>query len=253
MPAKRRPILQSTDNDAPGGHHCPQGEYERFIHSIARGKGTSYAAREMAVARRFTERWPDLQDWFEEPLRVRVGFDRFGRQDAMDARITSDARPYLLYLALRSNLRFDYPWLLTAHMLYLPTKAAEMRMDIGLDGLIADALRLGYRRTSTQVSVSWPLTRILLRNGLAHAGLIRSEHVTALDDAVRAFLASSLLAEYYPQTVNKLHKFRKTWLYRVNQFKLLMFHRGQFPTQPRKFMPVLQDRSPTPVKANGPL
>ena len=246
MPAKRRPILQSTDNDAPGGHHCPQGEYERFIHSIARGKGTSYAAREMAVARRFTERWPDLQDWFEEPLRVRVGFDRFGRQDAMDARITSDARPYLLYLALRSNLRFDYPWLLTAHMLYLPTKAAEMRMDIGLDGLIADALRLGYRRTSTQVSVSWPLTRILLRTGLTHARFIRAEHITELDEAVRAFLASPLLAEYCPQSVNNLNKFRKTWLYRVNQFKLLMFHRGQFTTQPHKFMPVLKERSPTP-------
>jgi integrase len=246
MPAKPRPILQSTDNDAPGGHHCPQGEYERFIHSIARGKGTSYAAREMAVARRFTERWPDLQDWFEEPLRVRVGVDRFGRQDAMDARITSDARPYLLYLALRSNLRFDYPWLLTAHMLYLPTKAAEMRMDIGLDGLIADALRLGYRRTSTQVSVSWPLTRILLRTGLTHARFIRAEHITELDEAVRAFLASPLLAEYCPQSVNNLNKFRKTWLYRVNQFKLLMFHRGQFTTQPHKFMPVLKERSPTP-------
>jgi integrase len=246
MPAKLRPVLQSTDDDAPGGHHCPQREYERFIHSIARGKGTNYAAREMAVARRFTKRWPDLQDWFEEPLHVRVGVERFGRQDAMDARITSDARPYLLYLALRGNLRFDYPWLLTAHMLYLPTKAAEMRMDIGLDGLIADALRLGYRRTSTQVSVSWPLTRILLRTGLTHARFIRAEHVTELDDAVRALLASPLLTEYYPQSVHQPNKFRKTWLYRVNQFKLLMFHRGQFPTQPRKFMPVLKDRSPTP-------
>lgn len=227
MPAKlRRP----TDDNAHRAHHCPQREYESFIRSISRR--TDYAVREMAMVRRFTSRWPALQDWFEEPLYVRVGVERLNRREATDARISSDARPYLLYLALRDNVRFDYPWLLTAHMLYLPTKAAEMGMDIGLDGLIADALGLGYRRTSTQVSVTWPLTRILLRTGLAHAGLIRAEHVTEFDDAVRAFLASPLLAEYYPQSVNMLNKFRKTWLYRVNQFKLLMFHRGQFPTQP---------------------
>jgi integrase len=244
MPTELRPTWRPTDDNVPGGHHCPQREYEGFIRTVSKRRG--YAAREMAMVRRFINRWPALQDWFEEPLHVRVGVERLDRREATDARITSDARPYLLYLALRGNVRFDYPWLLTAHALFLPTKAVEMGMDIGLDGLMTDALRLGYRRTSTQVSVSWPLTRILLRNGLAHAGLIRSEHVTALDDAVRAFLASPLLAEYYPQTVDKLHKFRKTWLYRVNQFKLLMFHRGQFPTQPRKFMPVLQDRSPTP-------
>jgi hypothetical protein len=136
MPAELRPVLQTpyVPDDAPRGHHCPEREYEGFIHSIALGKGTSYAAREMVVARQFTKRWPDLQDWFEEPLHVRVGVERFDRQEAMDARITSVARPYLLYLALRGNLRFDYPWLLAAHMLYLPTKAAEMGMDIGLDG-----------------------------------------------------------------------------------------------------------------------
>jgi hypothetical protein len=113
MRAELRPILQKSYvcNDAPHGYHCPEREYERFIHSIALGKGTNYAAREMAVARRFTKRWPDLHDWFEEPLHVRVGVKRFDRQEAMDARITSDARPYLLYLALRGNLRFDYPLL----------------------------------------------------------------------------------------------------------------------------------------------
>jgi hypothetical protein len=188
MPAELRPILQTSDvpNDAPGGHHCAEREYEGFIRSIAaRDKRKGYAAREMAAVRRFTRRWPALQDWFEEPLHVRVGVERFDRREATDARITSGARPYLLYLALRGNVRFDYLWLLTAHMLYLPTKAAEMDMDIGLDGLIADALWLGYRRTSTQVSVSWPLTRILLRTGLTHARLIRAEHVTELDDAVR--------------------------------------------------------------------
>ena len=244
MPAELRPILRTTDDEAPRGHHCPQREYLGFIRTVSKRRG--YALREMAMVRRFTSRWPVLQDWFEEPLHVRVGAERFDRQEATDARITSDARPYLLYLALRGNLRFDYPWLLAAHMLYLPTKAAEMGMDIGLDELIADALRLGYRQTSTQVSVSWPLTRILLRSGLTHARFIRAEHVTELNDAVRAFLASPLLAEYYPQSVGALNKFRKTWLYRVNQFKLLMFHRGQFPTQPRKFMPAFKDRSPTP-------
>lgn len=170
MPAELRPSLRATDDDAPRGRHCQQREYEGFIRSIS--KRTGYAAREMAMVRRFTNRWPALQDWFEEPLHVRVGVERLDRREATDARITSDARPYLLYLALRGNVRFDYPWLLTAHMLFLPTKAAEMGMDIGLDGLIADALRLGYRRTSTQVSVSWPLTRILLRAGLTHARFI---------------------------------------------------------------------------------
>jgi len=41
---------------------------------------------------------------------------------------------------------------------------------------------------------------------LTHARFIRAEHVTELNDAVRAFLASPLLAEYYPQSVNKLNK-----------------------------------------------
>src|SRR5882757_10052486 len=122
MPAERHPILRTTVDEAPRGHHCPQREYLGFIRAVSKRRG--YAVREMAMVRRFTSRWPVLQDWFEEPLHVRVGAERFDRQEATDARITSDARPYLLYLALRGNLRFDYPWLLAAHMLYLPTKAA---------------------------------------------------------------------------------------------------------------------------------
>jgi len=95
MRAELGPILQTThvSDDAPHGHHCPEREYEGFIHSIALGKRTAYAAREMAVVRRFTRRWPALHDWFEEPLHVRVGVERFDQQEATDARITSDARP----------------------------------------------------------------------------------------------------------------------------------------------------------------
>ena len=121
-----------------------------------------------------------------------------------------------------------------------------MGIDTGSDGLIADAVRLGYRRTSSQVSIGWPLTRVLLRTGLTHARNIRSEHVSELDAAVRTFLASPVLAEFYPQALAAFDPFRKTWLNRVNHFQLLMFHRGQFPTQPRKFMPVQKNRTPTP-------
>ena len=66
----------------------------------------------MRAYRRFTERWPGLEDWFAEPLPVRLGFTGAGLNTAAAGRATQ-AAGYLVYLSLTvCGVGLDYQFLL---------------------------------------------------------------------------------------------------------------------------------------------
>lgn len=237
------PARPSSAAEAIVSRHCPQEEYAAFatdIDSDRKGRQRIYAAR------RFTRRWPDLAEWFAAPLATRLIVPSAGADQPADARLSQDALGYLLFLGLRGYARFDYAWLLAAKPLYLPELAGRLRIDLGIQELQAEAMRLGFGGVSIDATLRWAVTRMALHTGLLNAASFTTEHFAAFQAAVKAFLHRSDLPSLHPSAADKFDQFRKSWTLRVNQVGLLLFHRGQISTQPRKIMKSIKVRAPTP-------
>lgn len=223
--------------------HCPDEEYAAFAMDIDprhHGRSRVYAAR------RFVRRWPDLSEWLAAPLTSRVSVPSAGVAETVDARLSKDALGYLLFLGLHGYARFDYAWLLAAKPLYLPELAGRLGVDLGIQQLKDVAARLGFSSVSIDVTLRWAVTRMALHTGLVHAASFTTEHFEAFRAAVQAFLPRRDLPAFHPCAAEKFDQFRKSWTLRVNQFGLLLFHRGQISTQPRKIMKSIKVRASTP-------
>ncbi|MGI8801418.1 MAG: hypothetical protein ACR2KV_04490 [Solirubrobacteraceae bacterium] len=184
--AVRAPVrLASTRSEARvGGVHCAEAEYAAFLATLT--LNDAYRRQRLAARRRFVAAYPDLGGWFDQPLARRAGRLASEQRDASSDRASLDARGYLLFLGLRGHARFDYPWMLASGTLYTCELASHLGLDLGLQGVIDDAVRLGFARCSAEQSLRWTLARILLHIGPAPAA-ITDEHIAELLAAVRGF------------------------------------------------------------------
>ncbi|MFI8093771.1 hypothetical protein ACIF9R_36615 [Streptomyces sp. NPDC086080] len=81
-----------------------------------------YLNAKLRYYRAFRERWPDLANWFAEPLAERVGRlpgESFHRPSFP---ASHKARPYLTYLGLRGYAMFDYRWMFAVGQLRGPRR-----------------------------------------------------------------------------------------------------------------------------------
>jgi len=198
------------------------------------------------AARHFVRRWPDLTEWFAAPLTSRLSASGADAPAADDARLSNDALGYLLFLGLRGYARFDYAWLLAAKPLYLPELAGRLGVDLGIEQLKAEAVRLGFGSMAIDATLRWSVTRMASHTGLINAAAFTTDHFGAFRAAVQTFLQRNDLQSFHPSAAGKFDQFRKSWTLRVNQLGLLLFHRGQISTEPRKIMKSIKVRGPTP-------
>ena len=223
--------------------HCPAEEYAAFATDVSQGRP---AARiRIYAARRFVRRWPNLTDWFNAPLTARVSTPGSQIGEAADAGLSLEALGYLLFLGLRGYARFDYEWLLAAKPLYLPELASRLGVELGIEQLTSEAARLGFSAVSVDVTLRWAITRMTLHTGVVGVDGLTGDHFESFREAVQTFLRRSDLAAFHPGAATKFDRFRKSWTMRVNQFGLLLFHRGQIHRQPQKIMKSIKVRAPT--------
>src|SRR2546427_3180967 len=58
---------------------------------------------------RFVRRYPDLRDWFQAPLAERVGRLYGEEREQPTCRVSYEARPYLMFLALHGSTQYRRP------------------------------------------------------------------------------------------------------------------------------------------------
>jgi integrase len=237
-------VTSGPEDVSAHNRHCPEKLYAGFARTLSGSPGRG--DRKLAAARRFVRVWPDLENWYKEPLSVRVGTRWAPLPDGEPARASYFARGYLLFLALKGYARMDYPWLLTVSPLFVPEAAKDLGIELGIDQFIGEAARLGFSNLSMQGVIRWALPRILLHGGHTDSRSIRAEDIEELRIAIREFLEREDLPEIHPLAAQNNDAFRKNWIMRANQLELLLFHRGQVDTQPTKFMRSIKDREPTP-------
>jgi integrase len=175
--------------------HCPDAEYAAFVAGLPNSAATR--RKHLAFYRRFVRTYPDLQTWFAQPLRDRLGWragkaqnHRRGPDEDFDTTvgwINFNARPYLTYLALTARLRLDWGWLLgigvlkpwlVADQLGLPLsqQAAELRERL---------IGLGHVRDDQSFRLSWALIRLVLHRGDPNLSAITFDDVEHMRQAIR--------------------------------------------------------------------
>jgi integrase len=244
--AARAPVrLAPARCQADGGGHCAEAEYAAILTTL--NINGAYRRQRLAARRRFVAAYPDLSDWFREPLARRVGRLAGEQRGAISHRTSYDARSYLLFLGLAGHARFDYAWMLASGHLYACELAAQLGIALGLKGLIKDAVRLGFERGGAQQGLRWTLGRILLHTGHPTPAAITDEHIDELLEAVRRF-DDRPDRDLFHGSHERYRGRAKNWTTHIHQLQVVLFHRGQLAVQPRKLMPSYADRPPVPPR-----
>jgi len=222
--------------------HCSEAVYARFLETLPVTR--AYRLQRLAWRRQFVERWPALHIWVAAPLTLRVGRLPGEHRGRLIDRICYRARHYLLFLALRGSIRLDYAWLLGAGRLHVDTLARQLGIPLGIEDLIADAVRLGFDRGSAIQGMHWCVGRLAVHTGLLDVAQFRMAHLAELLEAIRRFGQHPTLPQFYTSPERYRTSPSKHWITQVNQLQTVLFHRGQIPQEPRKQMPTYMVRPP---------
>jgi len=226
-------------------HHCSEEVSTRFVQTLS-SVTPAYRRQLLAWRRRFVERWPQLHIWFAAPLSLRVGRLPSEHRVRLTERVCYQARGYLLFLALRGSIRLDYAWLLGAGHLYTERLAVHLSIDLGIETLAAEAVRLGFNRLAALAAMRWSVGRIALHTGLLDAAQFGAEHLEELLEAIRLFGEREDLPAFYQSLAQYRISPSKNWITEVHQLHTVLFHRGQIAHEPRKVMPTFLVRPQLP-------
>ncbi|MEU3794610.1 hypothetical protein AB0F07_33265 [Streptomyces fructofermentans] len=193
--APLRAVSPLLTADAKVPRHCSEAEYVAFTANLPL---TEPARRKHAnFHRRFVRTYPDLDTWFTQPLRVRLGWRNGEGQnrrcapkpgfDPTTAWINFNARHYLTYLALTGRLRMDWGWLLGIGVLkpFLIADLLGLPLRDQSEDLRERLLALGHVRDNESFKVPWGLIRLVMHRGDPDLHTLTSDDIEAMRHAIR--------------------------------------------------------------------
>ena len=187
--------------------------------------------KQAARRRAFAARWPVLQDWFAEPLSIRVGSARGSSSE----RISLEGRLYLIYLSLHHGLRLDWPYLTAAATLRVPRSIGAGLIE-AVDRLVVESVRLGYTRARSEHAF-WPLVgRVLLAAGQPDPSRLGPADVAAYAAALDDFAQREDLSTYY-RSVEAFRARAGILTSHLHRLAVVLYHRGQLAEPPSMAKP----------------
>jgi len=102
---------------------------------------------------------------------------------------------------------------------------------------VDEAASLGFNRVSAHQAMYWSVNRIVLHTGVAKAAHITHDHIEEALEAIRRFGERPDLHQFYGTPDDYRQGAAKRWVTHLHQLQVVLFHRGQVATQPRKVMP----------------
>jgi integrase len=171
--------LSSLATPAGGPTHCPIREYRAYLTASYPRRGTW--RQHITRFEAFIDRFPDLDEWFGQPLVLRIGWqnhstvrERYGYgppgiaagYPPRDGWVSYRARRYLIYLAFTGRIRLDWPWLLGVQVLK-PWQVADYLghpLREALEEPIELVKSLAYQPQVRQ-RLTWAISRLVLRRG----------------------------------------------------------------------------------------
>jgi hypothetical protein len=99
----------------------------------------------------------------------------------------------------------------------------------------------------------WSVTRIALRTGVFDIAAITEDHIAEALQAIRFFADRPDLESFHPTRAQFLDGAAKGWITHLHQLQVVLFHRGQIVTQPRKIMPTRKPALVLPPRIQPPV
>lgn len=227
-------------------HHCSAPEYDAFL---VRSGLTKHFVQQLRSHRKlFVEAWPDLEVWLHAPLAERIGRIKGQTRKTLHNRPSYWARAYLYYLALSGHLRIDYDWLLAIGDVCVHDVAYQMGIDFGVEVLAQEAGALGLSQLHADCAMRWTLGRIALHSGPKRFELLTDTDVDRMLVAVRKFGERPDLTDYWV-SADHYRTVSKSWITKIGQLRLVLYHRGQAHEVPRKILPSAIVRAAQPAMA----
>jgi integrase len=211
--------------------HASMEEYAAFVHTYARTPDSQYGM--LHNYQLFVKQYPDLLDWFQAPLTERIG-RLYGQTTPQSSfPLSCRARPYLMFLAVRGYARFDWDWLLAAHMLRIDPLLAWAKLDLGVSKLVNVATRLGYTRRPEDIhlDLSWSIKRLFMHTHIQSVDEVTDDHLAELSQAIQTFDKRVDVALFFGSAdkYQRIAEDRRQSLYRLH---IVLYHHGQVATYP---------------------
>ncbi len=229
---------------APTPTHASAEEFDELVRRLS--PDPDYRHRRQRQRADFADRYPDLADWFAEPLGRRVG-RRFGAPpgELVDP-VSYEARTYLLFLGVTGRVAFDFEWLLAVPYVGIWRFAAALDLDVArvaAEELPAVAEKLGYRSRTAQKAAHWALARLFLHKAEASLDGITVADLDELSEAIRAFGHRGDVASFHGPGYERLSA---DWRSVLHLLHVLLYHRGQVADPPRRRLVAPSRPSPLP-------
>ena len=214
--------------------HCPEKEYADFIARLPASEEWHHKHANYHL--RFLRTYPELTDWFDQPLRQRLGWrtgedqNRRNRpDDGFDSTlgwINFNARHYLTYLALTGRLRMDWGWLLGIGVLkpFLVADQLALPLSRQANDLRERLVALGHVRDDATFRLSWALVRLVLHRGDPDLSSITADDVDRMREAIKNLDQIPGMAEVIDPT--RWPTIKAAWGTNAFRAGMALFHAG---------------------------
>ncbi len=218
--------------------HASAEEFAQLIRAVS--NDPSYLSLKLKHRVEFVARYPDLSEWFAEPLTHRVGrvLGEDPRRGPVTDPISYNARHYLTFLGVTGRVRFDWDWLLAVPALNVWVHAEALNLPLvqARDELTDLGSRVGFRTKTASRAAQWALSRMLL-----HSGVPALEEFTVADfqdllDAIDDFGRRPDRHQFHGADSQWASK-RRNWGSQVFLLQLLLYHAGHIPEIPKEPLP----------------
>jgi integrase len=225
--------------------HSPREEYFTWVRQVFDGSPASVKSRRYFYDR-FVRHWPDLEDWFAEPLLVRLDLhDRDCWQSGKRKGPSHEAGTYLAYLSLTHRMPMDVDWLFSRNFdsMFRPQVAVGLGIDLDLlDSWVERMVQLGYKTHHARSALTWALARLTLRRGDPDFTTINAEDICAFGDELRRYCARPEAGFIRATHVSNARRqdpldklatqFEKNCATRLYVLQVLLFNIGQISEKP---------------------
>jgi integrase len=229
--------------------HASADEFAAVIMAVTSDR--DYLTKKLRDRQAFVDRYPDLEEWFAEPLTRRVG--RLVGEDPRRPRqatdpISYEARHYLSFLGVTGRVAFDWEWLLAIPALNIWIQAEALELPLFHEAyttLPAVGEQLGYRAQTVKRAAQWALSRIMLHTGVPSLSAVTMDELAGLADAIDRFGHHPERERFHGGDPSWASK-RRNWGSQLFLLHLLLFHTGQLSELPREPIPLSARRAELP-------
>jgi integrase len=218
--------------------HASAEEFAQQVRAVS--ADPSYVSLTLKHRREFVARYPDLDEWFAEPLTTRVGrlLGEHPRRGPVSDLVSYNARHYLTFLGVTGRVSFDWDWLLAVPALNVWIHADALHLPIvrSRDEITELGVRVGFRATTASRAAQWALSRMLLHGGCS---AVEDLTVTDFQDLLTAIDAFGQRPDrkYFHGDDDQWASKRRNWGSQVFLLQLLLYHSGQIPEIPKQPVP----------------